>query len=324
VVIVMPLIVYALVTMNREYRSEDAVLEEGAAVEACEAKVLRRHVVVVLVDRIDLATARAIQYARTLTPDDLHAVHFNIDHTRADLLMDRWQRLGLSRLPLDVVDCPDRRLGRAALELAAELADGETEVTMIMPRRSYGRTWRRILHDQTADRIVDVVSQLPHVNATIIPFHVAAGMRQAELELELAEAARGAGHRPRRSNGEAAPVAPHAPPEPKRDTRLPVMPAVPGAQPIASLQWRTRTRVAGRVKSIRVQPLSDVPTVECVIADASGEAVTLVFLGRRSLAGVHSGTLVSAEGMVGKHKGRLAMINPSYEVLSPAPSQAGP
>src|SRR5580658_10178084 len=71
VVVVMPLIVFALVRTNREYREEDAVLEEGAAVEACEAKVLRRHVVVILVDKIDLATARAIQYARTLTPDDL-------------------------------------------------------------------------------------------------------------------------------------------------------------------------------------------------------------------------------------------------------------
>src|SRR3984957_9866395 len=91
VVIVMPLIVFALVRTNREYREEDAVLEEGAAVAACEARVLRRHVVVILVDKIDLATARAIQYARTLTPDDLHAVHFNIDHKRADLLITRWQ-----------------------------------------------------------------------------------------------------------------------------------------------------------------------------------------------------------------------------------------
>ena len=161
VVVVMPLLVYALITTNREYRAEDAVLEEGAAVEACEAKVLRRHVVMVLVDRIDLATARAIQYARALTPDDLHAVHFNIDHDRTDLLIERWQRLGLSRLPLDVIDCPDRRIGRAALELAAEQADGETEVSMVLPRRSYGKTWRRILHDQTADRIVEIVSQLP-------------------------------------------------------------------------------------------------------------------------------------------------------------------
>src|SRR6185437_14382411 len=103
---------------------------------------------------------------------------------RTDMLIERWQRLGLSRLPLDVVDCPDRRLGRAALELAAEQADGETEVSMVLPRRSYGKAWRRILHDQTADRIVAVVSQLPHVNATIIPFHVSAGLQESGLELE--------------------------------------------------------------------------------------------------------------------------------------------
>ena len=178
VVVVMPLIVYGLVRTNRQYRAEDVVLEEGAAIQACEARILRRHVVVILIDRIDLATARAIQYARSLTPDDLRAVHFNIDHPRAEALIERWQRLGLSRLPLDVIDCPDRRLARASLELAAELADGETEVSMLLPRRSYGKAWRRILHDQTADQIVEVVSQLSHVNATIVPFLVAPGIEQ--------------------------------------------------------------------------------------------------------------------------------------------------
>ena len=176
VVVVMPLLVLSLTRTNRQYRVEDVVLEEGLAVEACEAKILRRHVVVILIDRIDLATARAIQYARTLMPDDLRAVHFNIDNQRAERLIERWQQVGLTRLPLDVIDCPDRRLGRAALELAAELADGETEVSILLPRRSYGRAWRRILHDQTADRIVDIVSQLSHVNATIVPFAVAPGI----------------------------------------------------------------------------------------------------------------------------------------------------
>jgi hypothetical protein len=311
VVVVMPLLVYALVTMNREYRAEDAVLEEGAAVEACEAKVLRRHVVIVLVDRIDLATARAIQYARTLTPDDLRAVHFNIDHTRTDALIERWQRVGLSRLPLDVVDCPDRRLGRATLELAAEQADGETEVSLLLPRRSYGKAWRRILHDQTADRIVEIVSQLPHVNATIIPFQVSGGMQEPSLELHHmlepeVDRELGPGHAGR-----------------KKGAARPVSTSVPGTQPIASLQWRTRARVAGRVKTIRVQPLSEVPTIECIVADDSGEAITLVFLGRRSIAGLRSGTQMVAEGMVGKHKGKLAMINPSYEVLISASNEDG-
>ena len=94
---------------------------EVGVLEACEAPVLRRHVVVVLVDALDLATARAIQYARTLQPDELRVVHFAVDPTRRASSSSDWSSLGLSRLPLDVIECPDRRLTRAALELAAEI-----------------------------------------------------------------------------------------------------------------------------------------------------------------------------------------------------------
>ncbi len=302
VVVVMPVLIYALIRTNRQYRAEDTVLEEGAAVQACEDRILRRHVVVILIDRIDLAAARAIQYARTLTPDDLRAVHFNIDHLRAENLIERWQRVGLSQLPLDVIDCPDRRLGRAALELAAELADGETEVSMLLPRRSYGKALRRILHDQTADYIVDFVSQLSHVNATIVPFLVAPGIeRQEAIVSALGPSARREG-RPTRS----------ASPEP---STIP-LPTLDGMTPISALQWRRSARIAGRVTTLRVQPWSGVPTLECVLSDSSGEAITLVFLGRRSIPGVRSGTLMSVEARVGKHHGRLAMINPLYEILS--------
>ena len=290
--------------MNREYRAEDAVLEEGAAVEACEAKVLRRHVVMVLVDRIDLATARAIQYARALTPDDLHAVHFNIDHDRTDLLIERWQRLGLSRLPLDVIDCPDRRLGRAALELAAEQADGETEVSMVLPRRSYGKTWRRILHDQTADRIVEIVSQLPHVNATIIPFHVSAGLQEPSLELEHVLVPD--------ANGTPRPEPTRAEEGRSRTTGLRRCPARNRSPRCSGAPGHASPDGSRRSACSRCRRC---PTIECVVADDSGEAITFVFLGRRSIAGLRSGTQMVAEGMVGKHKGKLAMINPSYEVL---------
>ncbi|HWD25387.1 MAG TPA: APC family permease, partial [Acidimicrobiales bacterium] len=172
IVVVMPLIIFGLVRTNRRYRAEAQILESGAAIEAYETKVLRRHVVIVLVDRIDLAAARAIQYARTLQPDDLRAVHFNVDERVTSELITRWRGLGLGKLPLDVIECPDRRLGRASLELAAEAANGDTEVSLLLPRRSYAGLWGRLLHDQTADRIVEVVSQLAHVNATIIPFAV--------------------------------------------------------------------------------------------------------------------------------------------------------
>jgi len=301
IVVVMPALIYGLVRTNHQYRTERAVLEEGAAALACEAPILRRHVVTVLVDRIDLATARAIQYARALAPDDLRAVHLNIDDRRAQALIHRWGELGLSRLPLDVIECPDRRLGRAALELAVEAADGQTEVSILLPRRAYRRAWGRVLHDHTADRIVEVVSKVPHVNATIVPFDVAGILDEQEALSAL-----------RRVEGDdrTADVRPQAPKD------FGTLPEVAGTIPIDRLQRRRPARVAGRVRAVRVQPWAGVPTLECSLIDASGSTVTLVFLGRRQIAGIRTGTQMAAEGMVGEKGSKLAMINPSFELVS--------
>ena len=72
--------------------------------------------------------------------------------------------------------------------------------------------------------------------------------------------------------------------------------------------------VAGRVRSVRVAPLHDTPTLELVLIDATG-AISIVFLGRRAVAGIEVGTRMSAEGMVGEHKARLAILNPTYQLL---------
>jgi hypothetical protein len=104
-------------------------------------------------------------------PDEMRAVHIAIDRKAADELADEWTRLGLARVPLELVDCPDRRVARTGLELvAAELGDGNTEVSVLMPHRVYKRFWHRLLHDRTGDEIARVVGQLPHANVTMVPF----------------------------------------------------------------------------------------------------------------------------------------------------------
>ncbi|MGH9102836.1 MAG: APC family permease, partial [Acidimicrobiales bacterium] len=175
VVLVFPILVAWFIRINRQYRREAAVLESNVAA-ACEAPLLRRHVAVILVDRMDLATASAIRYARSLVPDQLRVVHLRIDPRRARELEDDWSRVGLSRLPLEIVDCPDRRLGRASAELVAEHLDGSTEVTILLPRRDFAHFWSRLLHDRTADRIALVVERLPNANAMIVPFELRPGM----------------------------------------------------------------------------------------------------------------------------------------------------
>ena len=77
-------------------------------------------------------------------------------------------------MPLELVDCPDRRVDRAALEVVArEVADAKTEVTVLLPHRLYRRFWHRLLHDHTADEIAAAVSKLQHANVTMVPFQMA-------------------------------------------------------------------------------------------------------------------------------------------------------
>ncbi|HVA03906.1 MAG TPA: amino acid permease [Acidimicrobiales bacterium] len=295
VVVLMPLGVMVLLRLHRQYVREDGQLQAGAS-QACEAPVLRHHVVVVLVDRMDLATARAIQYARTLSPDHLRAVHFAVDPLEATALEHDWSRLGLSRLPLDIIDCPDRRLARAALELAAQITqDGDTELTVLLPRRGFAAGWRRLLHDRSADRIAAAVGHLPHVNATIVPFQLSGGWWSKGPDSRDDDGAT----RPPRSSGHPGEVSTD----------------VSGTTPIGDAQWRQRVRVAGKIKSVRVPSGGATANLECTLVDGSG-AILLVFQGRRRIPGIQQGARLVAQGMVGAWEGQLAILNPEYELIA--------
>jgi hypothetical protein len=173
VVILFALGVPALIRLNREYRMEADVLEHiGTRHRPPDPPTYARRTVYVFVDDCDLATLAALRYARSLRPTTLRAVHFVIDTAQADALREAWVRANTG-IVLDFIDCPDRRLARAA----AELVDGEAAVqgvgvTAILPRRSYSPLLGRLLHDRTADKIAAVVSRIPHAAATIVPFDV--------------------------------------------------------------------------------------------------------------------------------------------------------
>ncbi|MFZ6003720.1 MAG: amino acid permease [Actinomycetota bacterium] len=294
ILIVLPLLVWLLLRLNGQYRREAEELEEDVPA-AIAAPVLRRHVVMVFIDRIDMAAARAIQYGRTHHTADLRAVHFALDEQVATDLAGEWQRLGLTRVPLEIVECPDRRLTKAAVAtVARELADGDTEVTVLLPDRKYRGVWHRVLHDRTADSIEEQVSRLPHANVTSVPFHLGGGHQlDAVADRQAIQAAVG--------------IEIEAVEERER-------PPAGSLVPIAEARWRDRIAVRGRVRSMRVAPQHDSPTLELVLQDEEA-SISIVFLGRRAIAGVRIGTRLEAEGTVGIHKSRLAILNPQYRIL---------
>jgi RecG-like helicase len=87
-----------------------------------------------------------------------------------------------------------------------------------------------------------------------------------------------------------------------------------GCVDIAAVAYRQRARVAGKVRSQRVQPWAGVATLECVLVDNTG-GIVVVFLGRKHVAGLAPGVRVVVEGTVGQHGGRLAILNPEYRIL---------
>ena len=127
-----------------------------------------RRAVIVFVDDFDLSTAAALRYARSLRPATLRMVHFVIDSQQAQRLRAAWPPD--HSVPLELVDCPDRRLTRCAADLTRHEAElTGARVTVILPGRGSPSLPGRLLHGRTADKIAAAVSRVPNVAVTVIP-----------------------------------------------------------------------------------------------------------------------------------------------------------
>ena len=105
-------------------------------------------------------------------------------------------------------------------------------------------------------------------------------------------------------------------PDPPGSASLQAAGSPNSCSPIGDARWRESVRVTGRVRSVRVQPWADVPTLECTLVDETG-GITVVFLGRRKIAGIQPGSRMTVEGVAGAHQERLALLNPDYTLFEP-------
>jgi amino acid transporter len=179
VVIVFPILVFALMRVNRQYRAEASVLKMSLADSPDLAKYAR-HRVLIFVDSVDLAEVEAMRYAKGLQADELTAVHFVLDSARAERLRQRWQHFGHVS-ELRTIECLDRNLSRAAQDLVLQVMEehADTKVTVLLPRREYSQILGRLLHDRTADKIAGVVSRIPDASAQIVAYDIATRIAQA-------------------------------------------------------------------------------------------------------------------------------------------------
>jgi amino acid transporter len=303
VLVTAPILVVSFLRLRKRYDAENNALLVRKEQE--RAISITRHDVTVLVDSVDLATVATIRYARSLNPRTLHAVHFVLDDRRAEAIKKEWMsNHGVDDVPIEFIDCPDRRLPNAAVDYAIRATQKpDVELTLLLPRRAYRGFLGRLIHDQTAEEIARPISQLPRVVATIVPFDIdrmISGKNPVEHMHETVEE-------------EIKPATPARAQSNWLQSAETISHYEEKVMPIGKISWRKRAHVTGRVTAIRPAAMDSAPTLEVEIWDETG-GVTLQFLGRREIAGLEVGSTMIAEGMVGEQNGALTILNPSYEI----------
>jgi cytochrome c-type biogenesis protein CcmE len=95
-----------------------------------------------------------------------------------------------------------------------------------------------------------------------------------------------------------------------------VFAGAPDRDDIGGVVERQRVNIGGLVVEAVVRKWVGGDVLECRLDDGTGQ-MWLAFLGRRQVDGVVSGALLSAEGVVGTHRGRRLVLNPLITFWTP-------
>jgi hypothetical protein len=132
-----------------------------------------RHVVLILVDRLDRSVVKAIRYARAIEATEVMAIHAAVDIPHAQALLAQWAELGMNLgVSLEIVECADRNIARTVGEAIDRLSGEDTEVTVVLPRRDYPHRAQRLLHDRTSRTIARSLADRAHVDVVTVPYRL--------------------------------------------------------------------------------------------------------------------------------------------------------
>ena len=301
IAVVGPLMYWALIRFNRQYRDEEKLLTATNNANTATTRVNR---VLVFVDTYDIAAERALLYCKSLNTASIRAIHFDIDPLVTKELEKRWGVSGSvsAGVSLEIATCDDRRIDRAALEVVADVVrDRDVFCMVVLPRRSFSSRLQRLLHDRTADAIASAITHVPRTSATIVPFQT---VRHKLTEEELA--------RPRDTDEiHRGAVRENA----HLEADLLLAERSSSAVPIGGLVGRQHAEIAGRVRSLSITDSSTSKEFRCVIADDTG-SITLVFQGRSRVPGIDRGTRLLAKGTIIARNQEAVMLNPLYEIVA--------
>lgn len=77
---------------------------------------------------------------------------------------------------------------------------------------------------------------------------------------------------------------------------------------------RDPVRLRGTLRTVTLRPRGGVPALEAELYDGTG-TVTVIWLGRRRIAGIGPGRAIEVSGRIGTQDATRVLYNPRYELL---------
>jgi amino acid transporter len=170
VLVTIPILVLVFRAIHHHY---NAVARQLSLEKAPRVEPVRRHTALVLVSGIHRGVIPALEYAKSLAPDNTTALYVDLDSEAAGKVQAKWNQWG-GDVPLEILASPYRSLVGPILHYIDELdARYQDDVlSVILPEFIPSKWWQHLLHNQTALAIKAALLFRKGVVVISVPYHL--------------------------------------------------------------------------------------------------------------------------------------------------------
>ena len=171
-VVVIPIVVFAFAQIRRYYDRLEGALQVSPELAR---PALSPNTVLVLVGQMSLGVIDALNYARSLHPDHLAALHVLVDEDYGHQLVGQWSELGID-VPLECVPAPYREIA-PVVEAYIDRLDRRwpgTTVTVVTSQYAGERVATDLVHNRALVLLRERLMLRSGVVVTAVPYRLSA------------------------------------------------------------------------------------------------------------------------------------------------------
>src|SRR5215216_6115212 len=170
VLVLTPILVLLFRSVHKHYQQ---VARQLSLEKAPRVEPVRRHTAFVLISGIHRGVVPALEFAKSIAPDNTTALYVDLDAEQTRKIEEKWARWGAG-IRLEVLDSPYRSLVRPIMRYIDQIdAQYDDDVlSVILPEFIPSKWWQHLLHNQTALTIKAALLFRKGVVVISVPYHL--------------------------------------------------------------------------------------------------------------------------------------------------------